>query len=137
MRESAAAYVVKALVDERAELHCFDPKVTRDAFLWELEYTNGMTPANTPQLDKLFVVDADPYAAAAGADAIAVLTEWDMFKGLDWGRLHAGMRKPSFIFDGRNVLDHAHLRAIGFEVYAVGKPLRGDHVAGASPSPRF
>ena len=134
-RESAAAYVVKALVAERAELHCFDPKVTREAFLYELEYTNGMTPANTPMLNDLFKVDGDPYEAAAGADAIAILTEWDMFKHLDWRRLHAGMRSPAFLFDGRNILDHASLRAIGFEVYAVGKPLRGDF--SSAPSPRY
>ena len=121
---------------ERAELHCFDPKVTRDAFLYELEYTNGVTQANTPLLDKLFHVDADPYAAAAGADAIAVLTEWDMFKSLDWARLYGAMRKPAFVFDGRNVLDHAALRALGFEVFAVGKPIRDLGVTGASPSPR-
>ena len=61
--------------------------------------------------------------AAAGAHAIAVLTEWDEFKTLDYERIFMTMTKPSFIFDGRNVLDHAKLRNIGFIVYAIGKPL--------------
>ena len=52
-----------------------------------------------------------------------MLTEWDEFKTLDYERIYAKMMKPAFIFDGRNILDHARLRAIGFIVYALGKPL--------------
>ena len=136
VRESAAAYVVKALLGERAELRCYDPKVTRDAFLWELEYTNGVTSANTPHLDKLFHVDADPYTAAEGADAVCILTEWDAFKTLNWSRVFDAMRKPAFVFDGRNILDHAALRALGFEVYAVGKPTVAKDGASSFASPR-
>ncbi len=52
-----------------------------------------------------------------------MLTEWDEFAAYDYERIFAGMSKPAFVFDGRNVLDHARLRAIGFIVYALGKPL--------------
>lgn len=52
-----------------------------------------------------------------------MLTEWDEFKTLDYERIYKTMTKPAFIFDGRNVLDHAKLRDIGFIVYAIGKPL--------------
>ncbi len=52
-----------------------------------------------------------------------MVTEWDEFKTLDYERIHASMSKPAFIFDGRNVLDHARLRSMGFIVYALGKPL--------------
>ena len=65
----------------------------------------------------------DPYEAAKGAHAILVMTEWDMFKDLDYERIYADMQKPAFLFDGRNILDHAKLRKIGFQVYAIGKPL--------------
>ncbi|KAL8950340.1 MAG: hypothetical protein Q9222_003626 [Ikaeria aurantiellina] len=44
---------------------------------------------------------------------------------LDWGRIAAGMRKPMFVFDGRNILDHGKLKALGFRVEAIGK--RGGH----------
>jgi len=37
--------------------------------------------------------------------------------------MYAKMQKPAFVFDGRNILDHAKLRNIGFIVYALGKPL--------------
>ena len=43
------------------------------------------------------------------------------FRSLDYKRLYERMTKPAFIFDGRNLLDHAALRAIGFSVYAIGK----------------
>ena len=52
--------------------------------------------------------------ACDDAHAIAVLTEWDEFKTLDYTRIYAKMMKPAFIFDGRNILDHAKLREIGW-----------------------
>ena len=52
--------------------------------------------------------------ACADAHAIAVLTEWDDFKSLDYEKIYAKMTKPAFIFDGRNILDHAKLREISF-----------------------
>ena len=42
---------------------------------------------------------------------------------LDYRAIFASMMKPAFVFDGRNILDHAKLREIGFIVYALGKPL--------------
>lgn len=65
----------------------------------------------------------DAYAAAKGSHAICILTEWDEFKNLDYERIYDDMVKPAFVFDGRNILDHAKLRDIGFIVYALGKPL--------------
>jgi UDPglucose 6-dehydrogenase len=65
----------------------------------------------------------DPYKAAEGAHAIAILTEWDQFKGLDYERIFKSMMKPAFIFDGRNILDLDALAKIGFEASGIGKPL--------------
>jgi len=50
------------------------------------------------------------------------MTEWDEFKDIDYAAAFASMRKPAFAFDGRNILDHEAMRAIGFDVYAIGKP---------------
>lgn len=61
--------------------------------------------------------------ACEGAHGIALLTEWDEFKALDFEKVYASMMKPAFVFDGRNLLDHAKLREIGYIVYALGKPL--------------
>ena len=57
-----------------------------------------------------------------GRNAVAVLTEWDEFKDLDYQKIHDGMLKPAFLFDGRNILPHAKLREIGFRLFAIGKP---------------
>ena len=64
----------------------------------------------------------DPYEAAMGADAVAVLTEWRVHGEIDYTRLFRGMRKPALTFDGRNRLIHPHLHQIGFNVFATGKP---------------
>ena len=66
-------------------------------------------------------VEPDPYKAAEGADCIAVATEWKSFRELDYAKIYASMRKPAFLFDGRNILDHAALHDIGFNVYSVGR----------------
>ena len=61
--------------------------------------------------------------ACMDSHALAVLTEWDEFKRLNFQKIYDSMMKPAFLFDGRNILDHAQLRSIGFIVYALGKPL--------------
>ncbi len=63
----------------------------------------------------------DPYSACNDAHAVAVLTEWDEFTTYDWQKLYNNMKKPAFIFDGRNILDIEKLRKIGWKVYGIGK----------------
>ena len=50
--------------------------------------------------------------AAKDAHAICVMTEWDEFKAYDYQKVYDAMVKPAFIFDGRNILDHAKLRCV-------------------------
>ena len=80
-RESAAAYVAKYLLDERAEIHCFDPKVKEDDMWLEFKYTLGLEKAAIE--GNINLCNVDPYATCAGAHAIAVMTEWDCFKEYD------------------------------------------------------
>jgi UDPglucose 6-dehydrogenase len=121
-RETAAVYVMKDLLEERADLHVYDPQVTREQMFEEFNYTCGVSSANFPQLESLITTAPSAYDACAGAHAIAVMTEWSEFINLDYSKIYSMMSKPAFIFDGRNVLPHAQLREIGFEVYAIGKP---------------
>lgn len=121
-RETAACYVGRDLLEERAVLAVYDPKVTREQMFEEFTYTVNVTPETVPGLHDLVVTCPDPYTACEGAHAIALMTEWDEFRTYDYERIYASMAKPAFIFDGRNILDHARLRTIGFEVYAIGKP---------------
>jgi len=122
VRETPSMFVVRDLVLEQAKIHVFDPQVKREDMWIEMDYTCGMTEKTHPGLDKAVTTSPDAYSACDGAHAFAVLTEWDEFKTLDFERIYKGMAKPAFVFDGRNILDHAKLREIGFEVHAIGKP---------------
>jgi UDPglucose 6-dehydrogenase len=121
-REAAAAFVMKDLLDERANMAVYDPKVTREQMFEEFKYTLNVTPATVPDLEKSITTCSSALEAATGAHAIALMTEWDEFTTLDFNALYAVMAKPAFVFDGRNILPHAAMRQIGFEVYAIGKP---------------
>lgn len=117
-RESAAIYVANDLIEEEAKIHVYDPKVTQQQMLSDLDYLNTRSfEANQNHL----TVYQDPYQALEGAHGIAVLTEWDEFKTYDWQRIYDTVQKPAFIFDGRNILDRKTLENIGFEVYTIGK----------------
>jgi len=122
VRETPSMFVVRDLLEEGANIHVYDPQVTRDDMWLEMDYTCGINASNTPRLEESVTTATDAYSAADGAHAIAVLTEWDEFKELDYEKIYSTMSKPAFIFDGRNILDHAKLREIGFEVHAIGKP---------------
>lgn len=119
-RESAAIYVVRDLLMERANVVVHDPQVTLSKVREELTCLGVSVEMLTRQL----TFSSDPLAAAEKAHGIAVLTEWDQFRQIDWPGIFAAMLKPSFLFDGRNILDHSALRALGFQVYAVGKPVK-------------
>ena len=109
-RESPAIHIAKRLMEERAELVITDPKAIDNAkadlkgAIGNIAYTE------------------DPYDAAAGCCAIAVMTEWSLYKSLDYREIYRKMAKPAFIFDGRNILDHEALHNMGFNVFPIGKP---------------
>jgi len=109
-RESPALAVCRALLEERADVVLTDPHALDNA------------RADLGDLAEGVIFEPDPYVAVEGAHAVAVLTEWPQFAELDYEAIHESMIKPAFIFDGRNILDHKRLRAIGFNVYAVGRP---------------
>jgi UDPglucose 6-dehydrogenase len=116
-RESAAIYVADMLIEEQATIKVFDPKVTKNQMLHDLDYLNTRPEEeNTKYLHN----EKDPYSALNGAHALAVLTEWDVFKTYDWQCIYDKMQKPAFIFDGRNILDQQKLEAIGFVYKGIG-----------------
>lgn len=108
-RESPAIAVCCQLLEEHARLRIHDPKALGNARL-DLEDAGG---------DISYC--EDPYDAVKGAHAIALLTEWDSFRKLDFRRIYDLMEKPAFLFDGRNLLDHQKLYEIGFNVYPIGQ----------------
>lgn len=108
-RESPAIDITKKLLEERAIVSITDPKALNNAKI-DLE-----------GIDQNVLYETDPYKAAEEASAIAVMTEWEEFKTLDYERIYQSMKKPAFIFDGRNILNHNQLYEIGFNVYPIGK----------------
>lgn len=117
-RESAAIYVANSLIEEEAQVHVYDPKVTKLQMLSDLDYLATRTPEEN---QKHLTVHPEPYSALADAHGIAILTEWDEFKAYDWQRIYDRMQKPAFVFDGRNILNRQELEQIGFEVYTIGR----------------
>jgi UDPglucose 6-dehydrogenase len=123
-RESAAIYVAEHLIDDGAQIHVYDPKVSEAkikadmSYLWEL---NGLTEQKIALKLKQIFVYKSPMDALNQAHAVAVMTEWDEFKTYDWETIYAKMYKPAFVFDGRNILDADTLAAIGFQVKGIGK----------------
>lgn len=117
-RETAAMYVADYLIEETAFVHTYDPKVTEMQMLTDLNYIGS----RTEELNKKHLkVETDPYEACKNSHAIAILTEWDEFATYDWERIYHNMKKPAFVFDGRNLLDKDKLTKIGFVVYQIGK----------------
>jgi UDPglucose 6-dehydrogenase len=117
-RESAAIYIADKLLEENAEIHVFDPKVTMDRMYEDINY---LETRSEKENNELLIHTNNPYQAIENSHAIAILTEWDEFKDYDWQKIYNSMQKPAFIFDGRNILDHDKLRGIGFEVKCIGK----------------
>ncbi|MDN3549748.1 UDP-glucose 6-dehydrogenase [Mucilaginibacter aquaedulcis] len=116
-RESAAIYVADHLLNEQADIVVYDPKVPENQIYGDLDYLHTRTAEENK---KGVSVVTDPYEACKNSHAIAILTEWDEFKGYDWQRIYDSMLKPAKIFDGRNLLDADKLRAIGFQVRSIG-----------------
>lgn len=117
-RESAAIYVADILLSEQAKLSVYDPKVQEHQVYFDLDYLATRTEEENKSG---VVVSNDPYESCKDAHAVAVLTEWDEFKDLDWQRIYDSMLKPAFVFDGRRLLDGEKLKNIGFSYHTIGK----------------
>ncbi len=109
-RESPAIYIARCLVNEHAQLVITDPQAIKNA-------KGDLSDC----LDRIEFTE-DPYEAAQGAHALAIMTEWDQYRELDYKKIYHSMEKPAFVFDGRNILDHHALYTIGYNVFPIGKP---------------
>jgi UDPglucose 6-dehydrogenase len=105
LREAPALEIIAALQARGARVRAYDPAAMGAA--------RGLLPG--------VCWCADAYEAAAGADAVALLTEWNEFTGLDLARVAEQMRAPVLV-DGRNLYDPRELAALGFTYRGVGLP---------------
>ena len=116
-RESAAIYVADYLLKEEANIAVYDPKVSENKILADLDYLESRKPELNRKGIQSF---EDSYSACKNAHAIAILTEWDEFNSYDWQKIYDNMEKPAFVFDGRNILDRKKLTEIGFVYQCIG-----------------
>src|SRR5690625_109035 len=117
-RESAAIYIADELMEEQAQITVYDPRVKTAQIYRDV---NGLATRTAEQNQQLLSTSDDPYETCKDAHAIAILTEWDEFRGYDWQKLFDNMQKPAFVFDGRNILNVRELQKIGFRVCSIGK----------------
>jgi UDPglucose 6-dehydrogenase len=105
MREAKSIDVVCRLSELGVDVRAYDPVAMANA--------QRVLPASVVYCDSA-------HAAAEGADAVVLLTEWNEFKLLNLERLRAVMRRP-VIFDGRNLWEPERMRRLGFEYYSIGR----------------
>ncbi len=105
VRESPALYIIQMLLEKGMKVRAFDPK--------GIENTKKMLG------DKIFYAK-DAYDTLDGADGLAIITEWNMFKSPDFDRIKETLKTP-VIFDGRNLFDPDEIRDKGFEYFGIGR----------------
>ena len=105
MREAKSVEVVERLLELGASIRAYDPVAM---------------PAARRLLPATVLYCESPYEAAAGADAVALVTEWNEFKFLNLERLRAALRRP-VVFDGRNLWEPERMRRLGFEYHSIGR----------------
>jgi len=105
MREAPAVPLINAVLEAGATVTAYDPEATKVA--------KGIFGTRVTFADK-------SYDAVAGADALALVTEWNEFREPDWMKIKKAMRTP-VIFDGRNIFNGEQLRGLGFTYYSMGR----------------
>jgi UDPglucose 6-dehydrogenase len=108
LRDSPSLEVVRRLLGRGASVRAYDPLVPR------------ARAAGDSRLDGVTVCD-DPYDACGGADLVALLTEWDELRWLDFDKVRDLLGHPVLV-DCRNLLDPAAMRKRGFSYVGVGRP---------------
>jgi len=106
MREAPSVPLINGLLDAGATVVAYDPEAMKVA--------KGIFGTRIQLADK-------SYAALNGADALAIVTEWNEFREPDFTRIRKQMRTP-VIFDGRNLYNSDHIRGLGFTYYSMGRP---------------
>jgi UDPglucose 6-dehydrogenase len=112
VREAPAVYICRALVEAGASVQAYDPVALPEAAQALQDAGPGIR----------FATDA--YAAADGADALVIVTEWNEFRNLDLSRVRRLLRRAAIV-DLRNVLDPAHVRSESFTYHSTGRQVVG------------
>ena len=114
-RESAAIYVTNNLLNKNIEIDIYDPKVKQSQVDFDLSNLNE-------DYDKSLVnFIEEPFLNISEYNIIAIMTEWDEFKDYDWEKIYKKTIKPTYIFDGRNILEIEKIKKVGFNYIGLGR----------------
>ncbi len=105
MREAPAIPIIKTLLEKGAKVHAYDPEA--------MGMAKSILPSGVTYHKK-------NYDALKGADALAVITEWQEFREPDFQRMRSLMKTP-VVFDGRNIYQPEQMKELGFTYYSVGR----------------
>jgi UDPglucose 6-dehydrogenase len=105
MREAPSVVIIRNLLRAGAAVRAHDPVAMEEA---------------RKIFKKRVVFTEDGYDALTGADALAVVTEWNEFRTPDFLKIKKQLKKP-LIFDGRNIYNQEELRKMGFTYYGIGR----------------
>ena len=114
LRESPAIAVCKRLLEEKASIRLYDPQVSEGAIRESLQMKEGDHWGSLTFCDSI-------EDACLDSNAIVLLTEWEEFMDLDFQKIYQSMKKPAYIFDGRNLLNLRKLEEIGFRAFGIGQ----------------
>jgi UDPglucose 6-dehydrogenase len=105
MREAPSIPIIEALLARGASVRAYDP---------------AAAPVARRIFDRRIALCEKSYDALAGADALAIVTEWNEFREPDFAKMRTLLRTP-IVFDGRNIYSPEHMRALGFTYFSIGR----------------
>ena len=119
-RESAAIQICKDLLDEGAELFIHDPKVNANQITLDLGLAPNLKDRGT-ECNWSFAIDIE--SALIGADAAIILTEWQEYSEINWGKAAKKMRKPAWVFDSRSIINPQNILETELNFWRLGDGL--------------
>ena len=105
MREAPAISIIERLLSLGANVKAYDP---------------AAAPVAKRLFDGRIVLCERSYDALSGADALAIVTEWNEFREPDFEKMRSLLKAP-VVFDGRNIYSPEHMRALGFTYFSIGR----------------
>ena len=114
-RESAAIYVTNNLINNNINVDIYDPKVE------EYQINFDLATLNSDYDNSLVNYLKEPFCNTCDYNTIAIMTEWEEFKEIDWEIIYKKIKKPAYIFDGRNILEIEKIKKIGFNYIGLGR----------------
>jgi UDPglucose 6-dehydrogenase len=120
-RESASIYLAKKILLKGYKIKIYDPMVDKNKIHDDIK---SLIEKDNDEIelinDKIQIFDS-PYEAFKDSNICAICTEWDEFKDLEWTEIYKSMNKPSWVCDGRNILEKTKLEKIGFKTFFIGQ----------------